>query len=432
MKPKLSIIGEKMNEKTGIRAVMGDIQEILHVGSREYLNLSAGNPMILQETAAMWQAVLERLLENGTFLSAISQYGSSYGTDELINSVVRFFSHRYGHDIEKENVLITAGSQQLLFFAINLFCGMGSDGVVKKALIPMLPDYAGYSGAALDMDTVEGIPPLISTLDDHMFRYELDRERFLKRMQGACDIGAVVLSRPNNPSGNVLSEEDVLLISDACRDADVPLLIDSAYAPPFPAINFIEMEPVFTDQIIHCISLSKAGLPGERVGIAIGHPRYMKVMEAFQSNAAIHSSRLGQYMAAAVLDDGRLAAVSQHEVRPYYHNKFLLLKDALLREMPGDIKWHLHRGEGSLFGWLWIEDLPVADIELYARLKANGVIIVPGASFFHHVPWDSPHVRQCIRISLTAADEDIKKGVGILAGVVEGVCQDEKLIKNRG
>lgn len=106
-----------MNEKTGIRAVMGDIQEILHVGSREYLNLSAGNPMILQETAAMWQAVLERLLENGTFLSAISQYGSSYGTDELINSVVRFFSHRYGHDIEKENVLITAGLRSIHFAA---------------------------------------------------------------------------------------------------------------------------------------------------------------------------------------------------------------------------------------------------------------------------------------------------------------------------
>lgn len=222
-----------MNEKTGIRAVMGDIQEVLRDGSREYLNLSAGNPMILPETAAMWQAVLERLLEDGMFPSVISQYGSSYGTDELINSVVRFFSDRYGHDIQKENVLITAGSQQLLFFAINSFCGMGSDGVVKKALIPMLPDYAGYSGAVLDMHTVEGIPPLISALNDHMFRYELNRERFLQRMQGACDIGAVVLSRPNNPSGNVLSEEDVLLISDACREADVPLLIDSAYAPHF-------------------------------------------------------------------------------------------------------------------------------------------------------------------------------------------------------
>ena len=50
------------------------------------------------------------------------------------------------------------------------------------------------------------------------------------------------------------------------------------------------MEPIFNEQIIHCMSLSKAGLPGERIGIAIGPSRYIKVMEAFQSNAAIHSS----------------------------------------------------------------------------------------------------------------------------------------------
>ena len=43
----------------------------------------------------------------------------------------------------KENVLITAGSQQLFFLAINSFCGMGSGSVMKKALIPMLPDYSG-------------------------------------------------------------------------------------------------------------------------------------------------------------------------------------------------------------------------------------------------------------------------------------------------
>ena len=61
-------------------------------------------------------------------------------------------------------------------------------------------------------------------------------------------------------------------------------------------------------------------------------------MEAFQSNAAIHSSRLGQYMAASVLNDGRLADVSLNEVRPYYRNKFMLLKETLLCKMPEDIK----------------------------------------------------------------------------------------------
>ncbi|MFC1283957.1 valine--pyruvate transaminase [Bacillus paralicheniformis] len=425
MKLALSKIGEKMNEKTGVRAVMNDIQEVLAGGERSYINLSAGNPMILPGVSAMWKSALANLLDDDRFSSVIGQYGSSYGTDELIESVVRFFSERYRADIRKENVLITAGSQQLFFLAINSFCGMGSGSVMKKALIPMLPDYSGYSGAALEREMIEGIPPLISVLDDHTFRYELDREAFLERMRTDPCIGAVLLSRPNNPCGNILPGEHVAFISDACREANVPLFIDSAYAPPFPAIHFIDMEPIFNDQIIHCMSLSKAGLPGERIGIAIGPSRYIQAMEAFQSNAAIHSSRLGQYMAASVLNDGRLADVSLNEVRPYYRNKFKLLKETLLCKMPEDIKWYLHQGEGALFGWLWFEDLPVTDAALYEYMKADGVIIVPGSSFFHHQSRYIAHSHQCIRISLTAADEDIIKGIDVLAKIVKDVYEKQ-------
>ncbi|MFN2744887.1 valine--pyruvate transaminase [Bacillus sp. z60-18] len=425
MNPKLSSIGEKMSEKTGVRAVMGDIQEVLAGGKRQYINLSAGNPLILPEAAAMWKSALAGLLEDERFPSIISQYGSSYGTDELIESVVRFFSERYHFDIQKENVLITAGSQQLFFLAVNSFCGTGSDSAKKKVLIPMLPDYSGYSGVALEKDIVQGIPPIVSILDEHTFRYELDRERFLQRMEADPHIGAVILSRPNNPCGNILSAENVLLISDACRKANVPLLIDSAYAPPFPAINFIDMEPVFNDQIIHCMSLSKAGLPGERIGIAIGPSRYIQAMEAFQSNAAIHSSRLGQYMAASVLNSGRLVSISETCVRPYYKRKFSLLNRLLHENMADGIKWYIHKGEGSLFGWLWLEGFPAADQELYEHLKANGVIIVPGSSFFHHDIRHMPHTHQCIRISLTAADEDLTRGVAVLASVVKEMCQQK-------
>ena len=105
-----------MIEKTGVRAVMSDIQEVLAGGERSYINLSAGNPMILPGVSAMWKSALADLLDDDRFSSVIGQYGSSYGTDELIASVVRFFSERYSAGIRKENVLITAGSQQLFFW----------------------------------------------------------------------------------------------------------------------------------------------------------------------------------------------------------------------------------------------------------------------------------------------------------------------------
>ncbi|MED4785471.1 valine--pyruvate transaminase [Bacillus atrophaeus] len=423
---KLSQIGQKMSRKVGVRAIMGDIQEVLASGSDQYTNLSVGNPSILPEVTAVWESKLKELLLGEAFPSIISQYGSSYGTDELIESVVRFFNNEYGLTLDRSNVLITAGSQNLFFLAINAFCGVGADSKLKKALIPMLPDYSGYSGVALDETMIEGISPIVSKLDDHTFRYELDKEAFLEKMYNDPDIGAVVLSRPNNPCGNILSEEDVEAISKVCGELNIPCLIDSAYAPPFPAINFVEMEPVFHESIIHCLSISKTGLAGERVGIAIGSAAFIQIMEAFQSNASIHSSRLGQCMVAAAINDGSLVSVSKTSIRPYYKKKFAVLEEALINAMPLDKKWFLHKGEGSLFAWIWFEDLPVGDMELYETLKAHYVIVVPGSSFFHNTSKRTDHEQRCIRISLTVSDEEMRKGIKTLAAVISSIYDAHK------
>jgi valine--pyruvate aminotransferase len=118
--------------------------------------------------------------------------------------------------------------------------------------------------------------------------------------------------------------------------------------------------------------------------------------------------------------------VSQNEVRPYYRNKFKLLKDTLLGKMPEDIKWYLHQGEGALFGWLWFEDLPVTDAALYEYMKARRESSsLPGSSFFHHQSRPMAHSHQCIRISLTAADEDIIKGIDVLAKIVKDVYEKQ-------
>jgi valine--pyruvate aminotransferase len=204
---------------------------------------------------------------------------------------------------------------------------------------------------------------------------------------------------------------------------DVPVLIDSAYAPPFPALNFTDMTPVFGENIIHCMSLSKAGLPGERIGIAIGDEKLIRVLESFQTNLCIHSSRYGQAIAARAISSGAIADISTGVIRPYYQNKFTVVESSLDAAMPKDLPWFLHRGEGAIFAWLWLEDLPITDWELYQQLKQVGVIVVPGSSFFPGLNENWPHKQQCIRISLTANDEEIATGMQRLAKVVQEVYQ---------
>jgi valine--pyruvate aminotransferase len=95
--------------------------------------------------------------------------------------------------------------------------------------------------------------------------------------------------------------------------------------------------------------------------------------------------------------------------------------------MPKDLPWFLHRGEGAIFAWLWLKDLPVTDQEFYQQLKQVGVIVVPGSSFFPGLQENWPHKQQCLRISLTASDEEIAIGMQRLAKVAEQVYQQSSV-----
>jgi valine--pyruvate aminotransferase len=106
-------------------------------------------------------------------------------------------------------------------------------------------------------------------------------------------------------------------------------------------------------------------------------------------------------------------------IRPYYQHKFTVLEESLERHMPESVPWYLHRGEGAIFAWMWFDELPVQDWELYQELKQYGVIVVPGNAFFPGLQEDWGHTRQCVRISLTATDAEIERGVKHLATVVD-------------
>jgi valine--pyruvate aminotransferase len=137
----------------------------------------------------------------------------------------------------------------------------------------------------------------------------------------------------------------------------------------------------------------------------------------------LHSSRYGQAIAARAIASGALVDISTNIIRPYYSSKFDVLENTLDQSMPKDMPWFLHRGEGAIFGWLWLQDLPMTDWEFYQQLKQVGVIVVPGSTFFPGLRENWSHKQQCFRISLTASNEDIETGMRRLAEATQQVYQ---------
>ena len=421
MNPALTKFGTQMSNLTGVRAIMKDVNETLRAGQgQEFINLSAGNPVILPEVEQLWRDCTAELLASSEYGEVVCRYGASQGYQPLIEAIASDFNQRYGLNLSARNILITPGSQSIYFYAANAFGGYTTDGDLKQVVLPLSPDYTGYGGVSLTPEAVVAYKPALE-IDEkaHRFKYRPD----FSQLTITEDTGCVIFSRPCNPTGNVLTDEEVKKIAALAAPLEVPVLIDSAYAPPFPALNFTEMTPVFGDNILHCMSLSKAGLPGERIGVAIGEPELVGVLESFQTNMCIHSPRYGQAIAARAIASGGLPDIATNVIRPYYQNKFTILESTIDEAMPKNLPWLLHRGEGAIFSWLWLEDLPITDWELYQELKQVGVIVVPGSSFFPGLREDWPHKQQCIRISLTATDEDIQIGMQRLAKVVQEVYQ---------
>lgn len=419
MNPALTKIGAQMSNLTGVRAIMKDIIETLQTSAgQDLINLSAGNPLILPEVEQLWRDCTAQLLATPEYGEVVCRYGSSQGYAPLVEAIVKDFNQRYGLNLSGRNILLTPGSQSLYFYAANAFGGYDSNGELKKIVLPLSPDYTGYGGVSLVPEALIAYKP---TLDidstSHRFKYRPD----FSQLAIAENTGCVIFSRPCNPTGNVLTDDEVNQITSMAAPNNIPVLIDSAYAPPFPALNFTDMTPKFGGNIIHCMSLSKAGLPGERIGIAIGDEQVIEVLQSFQTNTCIHPSRYGQAIAAHAIDSGALIEISQNVIRPFYQNKFTVLESTLDAAIPQNLPWYLHRGEGAIFAWLWLQDLPVTDWEFYQQLKQAGVIIVPGSTFFPGLNQEWEHKQQCFRVSLTGSNEEIAIAMQRLAKVVETV-----------
>ena len=89
-----------------------------------------------------------------------------------------------------------------------------------------------------------------------------------------------------------------------------------------------------------------------------------------------------------------------------------------LREALGDCDWRVHTPEGALFLWLWLPRLSIPSAELYARLKARGVLVLSGHHFFpglRESPAEHwPHRDQCLRITYARDEDTVRRGIAII------------------
>ena len=134
------------------------------------------------------------------------------------------------------------------------------------------------------------------------------------------------------------------------------------------------------------------------------------------------NNNLGQALARPMIESGRIRALAEEVVRPFYRHRAERALALAHEHLPEFVPWRVHRSEGAFFLWFWFENLPITCRELYLRLKDSGLLIVPGKAFFFGLDtkaWD--HAEQCIRVSFTQAEEVVAEGFAILGRVLAEV-----------
>ncbi|EOA6549443.1 valine--pyruvate transaminase [Vibrio vulnificus] len=405
---QFSKFGEKFNQYSGITQLMDDLNDGLRTPGA--IMLGGGNPAAIPAMLEYFHQASENMLSNGELLAALANYDGPQGKDVFVKALARLLKETYGWNISEKNISLTNGSQSGFFYLFNLFAGQQPDGSHKKILLPLAPEYIGYADAGIDEDIFVSYRPEIELLDNGLFKYHVDFEQ----LKVDESVAAICASRPTNPTGNVLTDEEIRKLDQLARDNHIPLIIDNAYGLPFPNIIFEDVEPFWNENTILCMSLSKLGLPGVRCGIVIANEAVTQALTNMNGIISLAPGSVGPALGHYMIEKEDLLHLSSEVIKPFYQQKSQRAVELLQAAMPDD-RFRIHKPEGAIFLWLWFDELPITTMALYQRLKARGVLIVPGEYFFIGQEDNWEHAHQCLRMNYVQDDELMQKGIAIIA-----------------
>ena len=407
---KLSQFGKKFSSGAGIVELMDDLGTALNENP-DMIFMGGGNPGRIPEVEAIFRQRLQTVLADPRQVQSLTGiYQSPQGDRRFREQIANLLQREFGWPLSERNIAISNGSQSAFFILYNMLAGQMPDASYRSIHLPLTPEYIGYSDIGLTENFFTATKPEIELIEDNLFKYHVD----FSRLRITDKTAALCVSRPTNPTGNVLTDSEVEQLDQIALEADIPLIIDGAYGLPFPSIMFVDAKPHWNQNSILVLSLSKLGLPGARTGIVVANEEIIQAYSSVNTVINLACGNLGPSIAGELFGSGEIITISNQLVRPFYQHRAQQAVE-LFRGLMADIPYRIHCPEGAIFLWLWFEGLPISSEALYQRLKGRGVLVVPGHNFFPGISDDWPHQQECIRVSYAQDHRVVEQGIKMIA-----------------
>jgi aspartate aminotransferase len=322
-----------------------------------------------------------------------TKYTTNSGTDELKKAVCARYRTDYGVEYTPAEVIITAGGKQALYnSALSLF-GPGDEVITHMPGWPTLVEQIKLADAT---------PVIVRTHAEEGFCLKADTvlRAFTPRTRG------VVINSPGNPTGALISEQDLAAIADEAVRRDIWILLDLCYerliydpvAHNLPAVLTSRMK----NRTVLCGSASKAyAMTGWRCGWALAPAEVVAASNAIQSHSTSNVCSITQKAVTAALS-GPQDCVT--EMLDEYRRR----RDQLCRWLAAEPRLRTQTPAGAFYLFVDVSDiLSVDGIRTSAQLAQAlldeaRVALTPGEAF------DAPGF---VRISYATSMKELERGV---------------------
>lgn len=409
-----SDFGSKFTQPNGITQLMEDLGNAKNSNNPNLVMLGGGNPASVPQVNTAFINELIHLVKNNKIAQIMGLYDGPTGNDEFRAALANQLTQEYAWNLTASNIALGNGSQANFFILFNLFAGKMADGSHKKVLFPLAPEYVGYADQGLTDDMFVAIKPEIEILNtpngSKQFKYVIDFDAVKAVLANDNSIRALCVSRPTNPTGNVITDDEVHQLDLLAKQYNIPLIIDNAYGYPFPGCIYTDANLTWNSNIILCMSLSKLGLPGLRTGIVVANNEIIKAISRVNGAMVLSPNSFGPSLVTRLIKDNELLPLCKNTILPFYKNKAQVAV-SLFDEIFDDLPVYLHKVEGAFFMWLWFKDSKITSEQLYQELKKQDVYIIPGHNFFIGIEDSWEHKHQCVRINYATDEATLKKGL---------------------
>jgi len=221
-------------------------------------------------------------------------YTSNQGLPELREEISKWNKRKYNLDYSPENIIVTCGGSEAIDIALRACINPGDEVIILE------PNYVCYEP---DIILAGGVAIKIKLKNENEFR--LTPEELEEVITDKTKI--LLINYPNNPTGAIMTKEDLEKIAEVIKKHDLLVISDEIYSELTYSGNHYSIGalPDMRDRTITINGFSKAfSMTGWRLGYVMGPKAIMDQMKKIHQFVIMCSPTISQYAGIEALKNG--------------------------------------------------------------------------------------------------------------------------------